>query len=83
MGRGHDLGVDRSPDKYPIMPSITVSTKIYTDSAARNWLAIHGCSLTPTKLGNMEISFASTRQQLEFLLKFGEYHAVDMVSKAS
>jgi hypothetical protein len=64
-------------------PTITVAAKIYVDSAARNWLAIHGCSVSPTTLGNMEIVFASEHQRLEFMLRFSEYHAVDMVSQAS
>lgn len=56
-------------------PTITVNTSIYSDSQARHWLALYHCLVTPTKLGDMEITFPDDRLKLEFLLKFSQYAA--------
>ena len=54
-------------------PTLTVDTRLYTDANARNWLAIHHCLITPTKLGTLEIAFPSEQIQLDFCLRFAEY----------
>lgn len=53
--------------------TIHVRTELYTDSDARNWLAIHNCAISPTKLGGLEIVFNSEQNKLEFCLRWAEY----------
>jgi len=54
-------------------PTTQVSTDIYQDSHARDWLAIRGCLLSPNGLGGLEIVFESDQIKTEFCLMFGHY----------
>lgn len=51
----------------------TVNALIYADTDARNWLTVHDCLVSPTKLGLMEITFSTEQQKLEFFLRFPQY----------
>lgn len=51
--------------------TLQVSTQVYHNSDARNWLAVHNCVLSPTKLGQLEIVFTSAAAVTEFSLRFG------------
>lgn len=50
-----------------------VTAEIYADPDCRNFLAVHGCRVSPTVLGDMEIEFLSEHTQVEFLLRYGHY----------
>lgn len=52
-----------------------VKPLLYSDRDARNWLAIRSCTVSPTTLGNLEVTFASESQKLEFFLRFAQYAA--------
>ena len=56
-----------------MQPTINVRTQLYTNDAARNWLAIWDCLLSPTGIGDLEIVFPNERLKLEFCLRFSEY----------
>lgn len=51
----------------------TVNALIYADTDARNWLTVHDCLVSPTKLALMEITFNSEQHKLEFFLRFPQY----------
>lgn len=54
-------------------PTLTVSTQLYTDNTARNWLTVHSCQMSPTVIGGLEIVFSSEQSKLEFCLRFAQY----------
>jgi hypothetical protein len=47
-----------------------IRTELYTRSDARNWLTVHDCLLSPTKLGHLEVEFPSESLLLEFSLRW-------------
>ena len=50
-----------------------VKPLLYSDRDARNWLAIRNCPVSPTTLGQLEVTFNSESQKLEFFLRFAQY----------
>lgn len=54
-------------------PRLQVRTELYTDSNARNWLAIRECLVSPTALGTLEVVFRSQRDLVEFSLLYSHY----------
>lgn len=52
-----------------------VKPLLYSDRDARNWLAIRNCTVSPSTLGDLEVTFTSESQKLEFFLRFAHYAA--------
>lgn len=54
-------------------PTIRAEISVYADPDCRNWLAVRGCLVSPTKLGELEIQFTSDTVLTEFLLLFSKH----------
>lgn len=63
-----------------MITTVIVNTRIYTDTDVRNWLAIRGCQISWTMLGELAISFAGPDHLSEFYSLWPQYRTSALTS---